>query len=243
MGELAAWPGDDWADALDALSAAWRGGRVPGWLFNGTQARHGAAIAEQGMRSTEGEASVRGDGDIAAIDVVHLGTPELAAWYMHDTATGSGRAPALVAIDLVGWAAAQAARPLCPLVDENSIHFPALSAIGARSADAVRARLGGAPGWERALAVTGAVALDEPRVPPKHLRVIRTPRQLAGFLRQVAARPAEGRIAAALERVAASQPWMAEGWRFSAQRLGNDPVPAADLSTAEYLGKFGLPRP
>lgn len=242
MDDLAGWPTEDWADALDALSAAWRAGQVPGWLFNGTQARHASAIARHGMRSTEGAGSALGDGKVCATDVVHLGTPEIAAWYMHDTATGSGQAPALVAIDLAGWARARATSPLRPLVDENSIEFPVLSAIGAKTTADVQERLGPTPGWCQALAVTGAVVLDEPRVPPEHLHVVQTPKQLLAFLRQAVANPADGPIVAALTQVARAQPWRQQGWQFSARKLGEDPIPTTELTDAEYSGKYGLQR-
>lgn len=240
------WPDASWAAALDALSAAWRAGLLSRWLFNGTPARHGTSIVRNGMQSTEGSASVTGDGDICAMDLVHLGSPEVAAWYMRDTAVESGVAPCLVAVDAVGWLASRDRNPPVPLADENSIDHPVLSALGSRTRADVRERLGDSPGWERAFAVTGAVAFDEASVPPAHLVVIRTPSALMSLIgRENAPAPRDlppGSFQAALLRAAAAQPWMREGWSFSSSRLGTRPVAAEDLSEEEHLAEYGIGR-
>ena len=236
------WPSAAWADALDALSAAWRAGDLPGWLFNGTRASNAAAIARIGMLATEGAASPAGDGGCVAFELVHLGTPEVAAWYMHDTAVNSGRAPALVAVDVSGWLRSRGRRRPIPLVDENSIEAPALSAIGARSADDVRRRLGPSPGWKMALAITGTVCFDEPSLPPDHLRVLRTPAHLMSYLRRESGRSGDCTFAEAVAMAASAHPWEAEGWRFRARSLGQPTVPDDSLDDGEFRAKYGLGR-
>ena len=239
------WPGRAWAEALDALSRSWRAGTLPGVLFNGTRAARVPSILRHGFRASEGDAADE-DGDVL-FHAVHLGTPEIAAWYMHDTATGSGAVPALVAVDVAGWEAACLAAGKPPprfLADRNSAEYPALSALGARHRADVLARLGSdAPGWRASLAVAGAVAVDVDEVPPAFLRALRTPHQVEAFARDGWERPAAGgSLSAGIDEARGGQPWAAGGWRFSAAALGRRPVPAEELDDGEHLAEFGIGR-
>jgi hypothetical protein len=217
------WPPQEWADALDALSAAWRSGLLPGWLFNGTKAQNCESIRRHGMRATDGAASGRGDGHPGVRRIVHLGTPEVAAWYMRETAVDSETDPALIAIDADGWLLARSQFPPVPLVDLNSVDYPVLTALGASSVADVRHRLGRSPAREDALAITGAVAFGEHLIPAAHIKAIRTPGQLATFLRRAERPPSWSAFQEAITRAANAQPWIAGGWRFSARALGNWP--------------------
>jgi hypothetical protein len=197
---------------------AWRSGRLPGWLFNGTRARHAASIRKHGFVCSDGAASVRGGGAITATSVVHLGAPEVAAYYMRDVVLHSEQACALVAADADRWLLACGRRP-APLVDVNSIDFPVLPVLGATDADDFRRRLGKSPRWERALTVSGALAFDVPLIPAAYLKVISDPAQLQAFIRQAGATPSGSAFQVAVATAASAQPWMAEGWRFSAHAL------------------------
>jgi len=132
----AGWPDPEWLDALDELSAIWRGGvpAVRRWLFHGTGLSAARSISRSGLRPTEGLAGPSAHGrDALARRFVHLATPEVAAWYMADTAVHREAAPALVAVDLSAWdkaACAAGAPPLLPLADANSLWWPTLSALG-----------------------------------------------------------------------------------------------------------------
>ena len=224
------WPDSEWAGALNRLSAAWRAGRVPGHLFNGTRARHLPAIAARGFRGSDGLAwcadPLRPE---RSGDMVHLGTPDVAAWYMHDTATGSGEGPGLVAVDLEGWMASRS-RPSALMVDANSHAFPAFEALGAASADEVRSMMAeGETDWEAGLAFTGAVAPDAPRVPPGFLRCLGTPAELDAFTAGAASLPDGGPVHLGIARAWAANPWAAAGWSFDAAALGRavpSPAPA-----------------
>lgn len=237
------WPTEEWADALNDLSAAWRDGGMAGWLFNGTRARNATPIALGGMRSTDGFATKSVGGDAVSFNVVHLGTPEVAAFYMRDAVQGSA-IPALVAVDVGAWARARSGSgsPLSFLVDENSIEFPVLPALGARTRDDVRSRLAVGDGWERALAVTGAVALDESIIPVEFLRIIRRPSQIAALIAKSTRSAQDHEVVERLTGAAAEQPWMAAGWRFEARKLGSNPVPPEELDDAEHLAEYGMGR-
>lgn len=244
MDNTSRWPDDEWADALDDLTDAWRSGRMIGWLFNGTRACNLTSIRVHGFQASDGAAGTTARDLSSSAMVIHLGTPEIAAWYMHDCKVNSGRAPGLVAVDLDSWVAATGEYAPIPLVDLNSVEMPALSALGARTFKDVHTRVADCDGWETALAVTGAVAIDEDVVPPKFLTVLRTPASLRRFVEQRSSEPRQGgRIGQAIHAAAGRQPWIAEGWRFSSRNLGKYPVAAEHLTDDEYRLMYGMGRP
>jgi hypothetical protein len=200
--DLDAWPDDDWVHALNALSQAWRAGEVPGFLFNGTRDHRLDAIMIEGFQCSDGAAWPFLGGPHASMqsDVVHLGTPEVAAWYMADTAQGSEQLPCLVAVDMEAFLASKAPLGLVRLLaDGNSFDWPPLTALGASTIEEVQSHADDAPfGWQRSLAVLGALCINVECIPVAYLTAVRTPEQLQDFIALTAERTSSGSFQAML---------------------------------------------
>ncbi len=214
---LNAWPNDEWVQALDDLSIAWHAGEVAGYLFNGSKMSNTWDIMNDGFFASNSYVfSGEGAGYEEFETAVHLATPDVAAWYMQDTAVMSEARPCLVAVDFEAYIAATATRVY---VDGWASDCPVLTALGAPTEEAVSKMMGRHPTWERGLSVTGSIGLAVDSIQPEFLKIISTPDQLKAFITEAAARPRDGFIQRKLMEASADHPWRSQGWRFSAAEL------------------------